>query len=202
MPIPEELTREWQLLIYDTTKPRERHSLRHLLQTSGVWNSAAKRLFNILFNIGCDNGLKCQGVVLETQYVDRDYADAYGKLYGRSFHTYRRFPYRLHFFAQPFKSAFELHIDSLKSDEKFLVSLQNKYLGFAIIRPSEPDTIGRTVILPPRSLNHNCFVLCNDKFALNLAGLPLIAKGCVFMEQDGMVGLRHCCGLDGSHGTI
>lgn len=188
MPRSEELAGEWQLHIYDTSRPRGRQRLQRFLKASGVWRSAAKRLFNILFNIGCDNGLKCQSVIVETQYIDRDYADAYGKLYGRGFHTYRRFPYRLHFFAQPLKSGLELHVDSLQSEKERWQTLQDKYLGFAVIRPSKPDTIGRAVVRPPCSQNHDCFILCQDEFGLNLAGLPLRAKGCAFMEQDGMVG--------------
>jgi hypothetical protein len=202
MPHTEESDGEWRLLIYDTTKQRDRQLLRRFLKTSGVWRSAAKRLFNILFDTGCDNGLKCQSVVVETQYVDRDYADAYGKLYGRSFHTYRRFPYRLHFLAQPLESGLELHIDSLTSEKERWQALQDKYLGFAVIRPSIPDTIGRAVILPPCSRDHNCFILCQNEFDLNLAGLPLKARGCAFMEQDGMVGACATAAVWMAHMTL
>jgi hypothetical protein len=96
--------------------------------------------------------------------------------------------YRLHFFARDFSSPDDLHITSYSREKGRLDELQSDYQGFCVIHPSQPDTVGRTVIAPPRSPDHNQYLLCRNEYTLNLAGLQLKASGSPFLQQDGMVG--------------
>jgi hypothetical protein len=156
-----------------------------------IWNfgMTVNRVWDILCSEGCESGKICRTVILEAEYVDRDYAEGYGQLYGRAFRHFERQCYRLHFFSETLRDV-DFHISSLISEEghNALRKLEECYLGFSVIRPSCPDTIGRTIILPPKSLGKTCFALSRGDYSLNLAGLPLKANGVPFMEQDGMVG--------------
>ncbi len=175
--------------IFDLTDTADETKLLRLLRQRGVSRTAFSRIWEIVRRNGCEGGKICQSVVLEAEYVDRDYAEGYGQLYGRAFRQFERLCYRLHFFSvrvQP--QDFNIPSLSLKKDQKMWGKLKESYLGFSVIRPSCPDTVGRTVILPPKSPEEDSFALARSEYSLSLAGLPLTASGVPFMEQDGMVG--------------
>jgi hypothetical protein len=118
----------------------------------------------------------CRSVVVEEDYVDRNFAKAYAQFYSRAFHDFQRRTKRFHFFST----------DVQFSDFLTESNLQSSYLGFCILSPSEPRTLGRTVIGPPKSELQE-YVTCQDEFSVNLAGVPLKARGAPFIEQDGRV---------------
>ena len=187
MALPEPFTRGTFLV--DLANSRQEAVLRRVLTERNVINTPFNRVWNILRNSGCEGGKNCRFVVLEAEYVDRDYAEGYGQLYGRAFRHFERLCYRLHFFADGIKQE-DFDITSLSSEQgkEKRDKLCQCYMGFAVIRPSCPDTVGRTVILPPKSTGRNSFALCRCEYSLNLAGITLKATGVPFMEQDGMVG--------------
>jgi len=175
--------------IFDLADPAQERQLIQLLRNRHVLRAAFNRIWDVVSKQGCEGSRVCRSVILEAEYVDRDYAEGYGQLYGRAFRHFERLCYRLHFFSTSMQPQ-DFHIPSVSSAEgqQARQKLQNCYLGFAVIRPSCPDTVGRTVILPPKSPTQNCFALCRCEYSLNLGGLRLTGNGVPFMEQDGMVG--------------
>lgn len=144
--------------LFDLTDNRQKLALVRLLRKRGVLHSPFNRAWDVLCNEGCENGKICRTVILEAEYVDRDYAEGYGQLYGRAFRDFERKCYRLHFFSETLQ-VHDFRISSLISEEgrNALRKIEECYLGFSVMRPSCPDTIGRTVILPPKSLERTHF---------------------------------------------
>jgi len=188
MPLPKSLSSSWSVQIYSLANHRDRGTLLRILKKTGAWGVPLKRIYDLLTLVGDEKGRLCKSVILETQYIDRDFADAYSKLYGRSFYPYGRMCYRLHFFSRDFGSAEDLHIQSYSQERARLEALQQEYQGFCVIHPSQPDIVGRTVITPPISQDHDQYLLCREEYGLNLAGLQLKAHGSPFIQQDCMVG--------------
>ena len=76
--------------IFDLTDPADETSLLRLLRQRGVLRNPFNRVWDIARRHGCEQGKICQSVVLEAEYVDRDYAEGYGQLYGRAFRQFER----------------------------------------------------------------------------------------------------------------
>ena len=77
--------------------------------------------------------------VIETDYVDVDYSASYYDQRGRSFTPDKRGTTRIHFFAEEFSKR------SLTSASPRAVrKMQSSYLGFTVLRPETPVTLGRT----------------------------------------------------------
>jgi hypothetical protein len=84
--------------------------------------------------------LKARTIVVEEQYIDKNYLIDYQKFYSRSFENIKRFTKRLHFFCGTFSAAeFEQVLDNNGSGDL------GNYLGFVVVRPIE-DADGRPLV--------------------------------------------------------
>lgn len=119
-----------------------------------------------------------QTAIVESEYVDRDSNAAYSQLYARAFRDYLRRTYRLHFFGARLSS-----YDELLNGK----SLENSYLGYCVLPQTQPRTIGRTVLPPPKGDPCWLFIPTQSEFPANLAGLQLKATGTAYAQQDGRV---------------
>jgi len=124
------------------------------------------------------HGIGARWCVIEGDYVDRDSAIIYAKLFSRAFRDHPRRTIRLHFFSDRIE---ELTYDSLLSQD----SLQSAYLGFIVL--GQEGTIGRTVLPPPKDSYYWYFIPAQSSHSVNLAGAELEARGTPFIEQDGKV---------------
>lgn len=135
--------------------------------------------------------LKAKTVVVEENYIDKDYLIDYSFFYARSFKHYDRFTKRLHFFSETFseedfKKLFDL-------DKEFSELLKNTYLGFVIVKPIKcPNQneyfIGRTVLqtYPLRVEDESRHFITNEN-SVSLFGFPLTLKSLPYQTQDSMV---------------
>lgn len=149
--------------------PEHRLALHNMLTSNTAPKSmAAARLIEYISST-------CQTVILEEWYIDRDFADAYGKLYARGYQRHERFCNRLHLFSQTVlpEHVYDVHRQQL---------MQDAYLGYTVVLPALPQTLGRTVVRPPN--DGRDFVLVKDKFPVNLVGFKLSVPGAPFIEQD------------------
>src|SRR5687768_7181660 len=71
-----------------------------------------------------DNSAKT--ILVETDYIDKDYRDTYSNFYSKKFATYPPRTVRLHFFAQRVPREDFWHLDRHK----------DQYIGFIVIRPT------------------------------------------------------------------
>jgi hypothetical protein len=112
-------------------------------------------------------------VVVERDYIDKDYRDTYANFYAKKFAVYPPRTIRLHFFQCEVPPA------SIWGLSKF----QEDYIGFAVIRPTRVNTIGRTM-LNPKLLPGRKGTICLAKFDVNVLGNKLEIFAFPFVRQD------------------
>ncbi|MCT8127550.1 MULTISPECIES: hypothetical protein [Gammaproteobacteria] len=131
--------------------------------------------------------LNATSILLESEYVDRDYLEDYSRYYVKCFNRYGERCARLHFFSSEI-----LHSQiekGLMQDPKNLESeLQNSYLGFMVIKPLPKTFIGKTClkVYPRVCEDKNKFIL-HKPYNVNLFGLKLSVNSIPFQEQDKVV---------------
>ena len=123
--------------------------------------------------LGHVKALGLKSVVLEPDYVDRDYRDEFANVYAKSFRSYPDRCTRVHFFARSIKCR-----GDLRSDDP-------DYLGYCVLRPVEVGIVGRTLLRPWRSLDRAYFLSVQEA-EVHIAGVRLKATGAPFIQQDGM----------------
>jgi hypothetical protein len=123
-------------------------------------------------------------MVIEREYVDRDYLEDYSAYYVRCFPGYKRFCTRLHFFSAPFTEAdldALLRLDGSGVSEK---TLRDTYLGFIVVKPLPETVIGRTCLATyPPDAGRRQYPIIQDVDA-SLFGIPLRVRSLPFQEQD------------------
>ena len=112
--------------------------------------------------------------VLESPYVDRHYRDTYYSFHSSKFKRTGRNCIRVHIFEGQIKG------DDLYNNK---INLDERYLGFFIIRPLPLYILGRSLI-SPRALQTRNFVCCLMKTRVSLLGNEFTAHGFPHIAQD------------------
>lgn len=134
-------------------------------------------IFNYLKEIGASS------VILESQYVDRDFLEDFSNYYVKCFNGYGSKCARLHFFSDEIShSLLEQVIED--GDSSSIEKLQNAYLGFIVIKPLPKTFIGRACLkIYPRFFSNNRKVL-KRRYDVSLFGIDLSVDSIAFQEQD------------------
>ena len=111
---------------------------------------------------------------LEYPYVDRHYRDTYYSFHSSKFKKTGRNCIRVHIFEGQIKG------DDLYNNK---INLDERYLGFFIIRPLPLYILGRSLI-SPRALQTRNFVCCLMKTRVSLLGNEFTAHGFPHIAQD------------------
>ena len=121
--------------------------------------------------------------VIEDDYTDVDYSASYYDQRGRSFTPDQRVTKRIHFFAAEFSKD-----DLVGASQDTARTMQNSYLGFAVLRPETPVTLGRTVITCPTTIDGQPVRFpTRGSTQVDLAGIPLTVESCPYMSQDAKI---------------
>lgn len=124
--------------------------------------------------------LNCNAVVLQDPVLDPDFLAEYLAYYAKGFAATTKYCKRLHFFTlEPLPAESALDFIDRASTQK------SSYLGFVTVRPIKSCPIAASILVTPPS---GCFVLCDDKFSVHLAGQEFEVVGTPFMQQDNAVG--------------
>jgi hypothetical protein len=126
-------------------------------------------------------------IVVERDYVDRDYLEDFAAYYVRCFEPYERTCSRLHFFSTPFDDKRFREVLSLAPSDSAMRAFRDSYCGFIVIKPLPQTVFGRTCLrtYPPKPNRH--FPIAR-KFSANLFGIGLdIPETLPFQEQDSVV---------------
>jgi hypothetical protein len=118
---------------------------------------------------------RCAAVVVEREYIDKDYRDTFANFHAKRFSTPPSRCVRLHFFRDPIRQ------EQLQEGSCFCDG--NDYLGYSVIRATRPNSIGRTFLSHTLRLNpdsHLC--LCEER--VQVRGERLFVKGFPFISQD------------------
>jgi len=137
------------------------------------------------------SGLKGKTVLVEHNYIDKDFLLDYAYFYARSFKPHDRFTKRLHFFSESFSE--EDFRKVFDSDKEFLELLSNSYLGFVVVKPIRNPKqneyfIGRTVLktYPLQDGKEYRYFITNEN-SISLFGIPLTVQSLPYQTQDSMV---------------
>ena len=125
--------------------------------------------------VGVSSAVK--GVLIERNYVDKDYRSTYYNFYAKKGQWYRPDCVRLHFFDETV--AFDS--DALKlrvNDER----LADHYFGFMVLRPTGIATIGRSVVSPDVRNGAGRYIITSDH-KVHLLGYRLTVQGFPSMDQ-------------------
>ncbi|WP_434998234.1 hypothetical protein ACRQTN_05190 [Pectobacterium brasiliense] len=135
--------------------------------------------------------LDCNHIVLEPEYIDRDFLEDYASYYVKSFNNIGYKAARLHFFS---KKINHRDIDKYLYDgleDEHIVEWKKSYLGFMIIKPMAETFIGKTCLKPyPSFEKKNAFSYkksLNKEYKVNLFGIELTVNSIAFQEQDTIV---------------
>lgn len=135
---------------------------------------------NYLGHLGVKN------IVVEYEYIDRDYLEDYSAYYVRTFQDYKRKCCRLHFFSNTFtKAQLTELIKSGSSGKITSTTLGENYLGFIVVRPLPSTVFGRTCLktyTTTASDKRQYPIVRNYK--ANLFGIHLSVTSIAYQEQD------------------
>jgi hypothetical protein len=124
---------------------------------------------------GLSNAVK--GVLIERNYIDKDYRSTYYSFYSKKGLRYRADCVRLHFFDS-----------TVNFDEKSLKlraadpRLTDHYFGFMVLRPTGVATIGRTVLSPDVRKGADRYIITAEH-KVHLLGHKLMIRGFPSMDQ-------------------
>lgn len=130
--------------------------------------------------------LQAKTIVVERDYIDKDYLEDYAAYYDRCFRDYRRRTTRLHFFDVGFdRDEFENCIVGQPGgvDER---ALDVGYLGFVVVKPLPRSVVGRTCLrtYPPEGRR---FFPSLRTYEVHLYGFSLQVQSLAYQEQDTVV---------------
>jgi hypothetical protein len=129
--------------------------------------------------------LGCKTIVVEKEYVDKDYLDDFSEYYVKCFHQYERFCKRIHFFnlsfdAQQFATLLRNETGAnILSKE----SLNKSYLGHIVVKPLPEAFVGRTCLVTYPTGDGSFFPTLRT-YDVNFFGIDLTFSSLAFQEQD------------------
>ena len=118
--------------------------------------------------------------VVERDYIDVDYSASYYDQRVRSFSPTDRGTTRIHFFSdQLTKRRF------VNATRQTITTMKSSYVGFTVVRPDRPVTLGRTLISCPSTISGKpARFPTRNTTPVDLAGIPLAVESCPYMSQD------------------
>ena len=122
--------------------------------------------------------LSCQTVLFEYDYVDKDYQDEFSAFYAKAFKRYPARCTRLHFFGGRIPLRVRLNLGRYRK----------VYLGFLIVRPTDLQRVGRTILRPTLTDHDHQFIHCQADFYAHILGERFTVRGMPFIQQDSQVG--------------
>lgn len=121
-------------------------------------------------------------VFIERHYIDKDYRDTFSSYHSKKFHTADARCIRLHFFNCNVTKKILSTPDNAKT--KGYLDHSDGYLGYSVIRPTRPNSIGRTLLQPQsRPEVAGWLSLCTE--TVTVQGTILKVTGFPFISQDG-----------------
>ncbi|MEW6237137.1 MAG: hypothetical protein AB1656_17280 [Candidatus Omnitrophota bacterium] len=157
-----------------------------LAKKSGADPKFVEQKIHCLYFEDYFGALNAKVIVIEEEYIDRDYLEDYAGYYVRCFKEYPRSCSRLHFFTIDFGS---VELDLILQGDKDAIDLQKdgSYLGFIVVKPLPQTVIGRTCLQTYPSDNGRRHFPSLREYKANLFGISLSIKSLAFQEQDTVV---------------
>ncbi len=162
-------------------------NFRSLVESElNVSKSYLEKKLHFIYFEGYFKELDAKTILIERDYVDKDYLEDYSTYYVRSFSNYNRFCYRLHFFSKKFNEESFRKVLVSDHDDLRIKDLQEGYIGFIVVKPLPQTIIGRTCLRTYPEENDRFFNL-NRRYNVSLFGIPLETCSIAYQEQDSVV---------------
>lgn len=131
---------------------------------------------------------RVHGILVEREYIDKDYRSTFYKHYAKKGRTYRDDCVRLHFFDAGVR--YDEQTSNLSS---ITPSLEGQYFGFIVLRPTLQATIGRSVLSPDIRVGARGQVI-QGEHVVHLLGHKLRFWGFPSMSQHADISVcAHVC---------
>ena len=148
-----------------------------------ISNQVLRNKLHIIYLEGYFQDINAQTIVLERDYIDKDYLEDYAAYYVRSFNSYKRTCIRLHFFTKAFT---EESFNSILSNTGDNELTSNDYVGFIVIKPLPQTILGRTCLRTYPNAGNRFYNFIRP-YKVNLYGLELLIESIAYQEQDSVV---------------
>jgi hypothetical protein len=132
--------------------------------------------------------IQAKRIVVEANYVDRDFLEDFASYYVRCFKRYERHCTRLHFFDIEFNNT---DVESLIVGEDCGITLDQfraAYIGFIVLRNLPQTIIGRTCLKTYGDDAGRRRYPITRQYQVSLYGIPLTVESLGFQEQDSVAG--------------
>lgn len=161
------------------------------LALSNEWTSPeliqGKNHFRYLTRYLGDTGIKAKAIVIEDQYISKDYLQDYASYYAFCFQNYSKYCKRVHFFDVELSCA--VVEDALLKQEVDCADFWSHYLGFIVVKPIPVTVIGYTVLKTysntPASTFRNFWG--TRSYNIHLFGNEVKIDSLAFQEQDSVL---------------
>lgn len=127
-----------------------------------------------------------RSIVVENEYIDRDYLEDFEAYYVRCFERYNSRCRRLHFFSTEL-SADDFEGRVRRFDEASDGLLQSTYLGFVVARPLPEPIVGRTLLKTFDPEGYERRYRAVREYEVSLFGIDLRLDSLPFQQQDSVV---------------
>ncbi|MBO9681951.1 MAG: hypothetical protein J7502_04680, partial [Flavisolibacter sp.] len=127
------------------------------------------------------SGICAKTIVIEDQYISKDYFNDYASYYSLCFEPYPKFCRRVHFFSSSFNTE-EFEKALTESSEEFW----QHYLGFVVVKPIPVNAIGFTVLKTYEAGKdmHGRYFWGLKTYTVHLFGREIKVESLAFQEQD------------------
>jgi hypothetical protein len=132
-----------------------RAKLEELLTTYAEFASKISSKLHLDYFEGYFGDIGAKSIVVEHQYVDRDFLEDYSAYYVRCFQDYSRYCRRLHFFrceltAESFSKTLGGNANGVSVEE-----LHREYLGFVVVKPLPTTVVDEALVGSKQEISTN-----------------------------------------------
>ncbi|WP_353644226.1 hypothetical protein [Mesorhizobium sp. WSM2239] len=131
--------------------------------------------------------LGAETVLVEDEYLDRDFTEAFAAYYSRLFKRHTKLCKRAHFFKRDLTDIVNLASPSEMAAR--LEGCQADYLGFLVLRPIHEAPLAQATLLTPLPpAGHESHALVKGKYEAHVLGAELSVRALPMTQQDQRIG--------------
>ncbi|MCV3734971.1 hypothetical protein OCK02_02050 [Rhizobium sp. TRM96647] len=131
--------------------------------------------------------LGAQTFLMEDDYIDRDFTDAFAAYYSRLFKRHSKICTRVHFFSRDLEGPINSPTDREMAEA--LQNCEDDYLGFVVLRPVHQAPIAAVVLRTPTApAGHESHPLVKAKYSTHVLGAQFHVDALPMTQQDQRIG--------------
>jgi hypothetical protein len=133
-------------------------------------------------------GLGALTVLVEEDYIDRDFSEAYTTYYAKTFRRHRKLCKRLLFFSERMDFLADMK-DVSKAIDNLEEVGKRSFLGWAVLRPISQAPLSQIILKgPPAPSSFEPHCLVKARYTAHLLGIEFVVEGIPMTQQDSRIG--------------